>query len=134
MASLTVNICVIYFYKMTGKLTLLECLSISITLTQIVSFDTLIKVVWVWNKQIYENVLRLTLNSWRPKRGVRSIGWETLLLDIKAVPLQAWSGPECSRKLKFPDFKTTAHGGGKVVSPTHRPHLPPGNSPRTHFC
>jgi len=34
----------------------------------------------------------------------------------KAVPLQAWSGPEGSRKLRFPDFMTTAQGGGKVVS------------------
>ena len=51
----------------------------------------------------------------------------------KAVPLQAWSGPEGSRKLKFPDFMTTAQEGGKV-SLTHRPHLPPGNSPGTHFC
>ena len=52
----------------------------------------------------------------------------------KAVPLQAWSGPECSRNLRFPDFMTTAQGGGKIVSLTHRPHLPPGNSPGTHFC
>ena len=52
----------------------------------------------------------------------------------KAVPLQAWLGPVCTRKLKFPDFMTTAQGGGKVVSVTHRPHLHPGNSPGTHFC
>ena len=52
----------------------------------------------------------------------------------KSVPLQAWSGPEGSRKLSFPDFMTTAQGGGKVVSPTQRPHLPPGNPPGTHFC
>ena len=52
----------------------------------------------------------------------------------KSVPLQAWSGPEGSRKLRFPDFMTTAQGGGKVVSHMHRPHLPPGNSPGTHFC
>ena len=52
----------------------------------------------------------------------------------KAIPLQAWSGPECSRKLRFPDFMTTAQGGGKVVSLRHRPHLPPGNPPGTHFC
>ena len=51
----------------------------------------------------------------------------------KSVPLQAWSGPEGSRKLRFPDFMTTAQGASKVVSPTHRPHLPPGNSPGTHF-
>ena len=48
--------------------------------------------------------------------------------------LQAWSGPEGSRKLRFPDFVTTAQDGGKVVSPTHRPPLPPGYAPGTHFC
>ena len=52
----------------------------------------------------------------------------------KAVPLQAWSGPEGSRKLRFPDFMTMAQDGGKVVSLTHRPRLPPGNTPGTHFC
>jgi len=51
-----------------------------------------------------------------------------------AVLLQAWSGPECSRKLRFPDFMTMAQNGGKVVSLTHRPPLPAGNSPSTHFC
>ena len=52
----------------------------------------------------------------------------------KAVPFEAWSGPEGSRKLRFPDFMTTAQDGGKVVSLTHRPHLPPGNTTGTHFC
>ena len=52
----------------------------------------------------------------------------------KAVPLQAWSAPEGSRKLRFPDFMTTAQDGGKVVSLTHRPPLPPGNTPGTYFC
>jgi len=47
----------------------------------------------------------------------------------KAVPLQAWGGPETSRKLKFPDFMTTAQDGGKFVGLTHRPPLPPGNKP-----
>ena len=51
----------------------------------------------------------------------------------KAVPLQAWSGPEGSRKLRFPGFMTTARDGGKVVSHTHRPPLPPGNASGTHF-
>jgi hypothetical protein len=51
-----------------------------------------------------------------------------------AVPLQAWRGPERSRKLRFPDFMTKAQDGGKVVSLTHRPPLPPGNKPGTHFC
>jgi hypothetical protein len=44
----------------------------------------------------------------------------------KAVPLQVWCGPESSRKLRFPDFMTAAQDGGEVVSPTHRPPLPPG--------
>ena len=51
----------------------------------------------------------------------------------KAVPLEACSCPEGSRKLRFPDFMTTAQDGGKV-SLTHRPPLPPGNAPGTHFC
>jgi hypothetical protein len=50
----------------------------------------------------------------------------------KAFPLQAWSGPEGSRKLRFPDYITTAQDGGKV-SLTYRPPLPPGNAPGTHF-
>jgi len=47
-------------------------------------------------------------------------------LDKQGKPfsLQAWSGPESSRKLRFPDFVTTAQDGGKVVSLTHRPPLP----------
>jgi hypothetical protein len=34
----------------------------------------------------------------------------------KAVPLEASGGPEGSRKLRFPDFLTTAQYGGKVAS------------------
>ena len=52
----------------------------------------------------------------------------------KADPLQAWSGPEVSRKLRFPDFMKTVQDGGKVVCLTHRPPLLPGNTPGTHFC
>jgi hypothetical protein len=29
---------------------------------------------------------------------------------------------------------TTSQDGGKVVSLTHRPPLPPGNTTGTHFC
>jgi len=87
-----------------------------------------------------------------------------LYLKGKAVPLQAWSGPEGSRKLtlnlltttivappsnpskwqmgfnlafkglRLSDFMTTAQEGGKVVSLKHRPPLSPGNTPGTHFC
>ena len=63
-----------------------------------------------------------------------SINGQKIKVKAKAVPLQAWSGPEGSRKLRFPDFMTTAQDGGKVVSLRHRPLLPPGNTPSTHFC
>jgi hypothetical protein len=55
----------------------------------------------------------------------------------KAIPLQAWTGPEGSRRLRLPDFYTighSAHEGSKDVSLTHRPPLPPGNISGTHFC
>ena len=58
----------------------------------------------------------------------------TIKVNGKAFPSQAWSDPEGSSKLRFPDFVTTAQDGGKVVSLTHRPPLPRGNTPGTHFC
>jgi len=45
----------------------------------------------------------------------------------KAIPFQAWTVPEDSRNLRLPE-------SGKVVNPTHRPPLTPGNIPGTHFC
>jgi hypothetical protein len=50
--------------------------------------------------------------------------WPPLTRKVKIVPLQACSGPDVSRKLRFPDFMTTAQDGGKVVSLTHWPPLP----------
>ena len=43
---------------------------------------------------------------WRP--------WNRRHSKGKAVPLQAWSGPEGSRKLRSPDFVTMAHDGGRL--------------------
>ena len=45
-------------------------------------------------------------------------------VNFEAVLLQTWSGPDGSRKLRFPDYMTKAHVGGKVVRLTHRPRLP----------
>jgi len=48
-------------------------------------------------------------------------------LKGKVVLLQACSGSECSRKLMFADFMTTAQDVAKVVSLTYQPPLPLGN-------
>ena len=54
--------------------------------------------------------------------------------DLVPILQEAGSGPEGSRKLRLPDYMTMAQDGGKVVSLMHRPPLPPGNTPGTHFC
>jgi hypothetical protein len=53
---------------------------------------------------------------------------------VKQSHYRAGQAQRVLRKLRFPDFMTTAQDGGKVVSLTHRPPLPPGNTPGTHFC
>ena len=51
----------------------------------------------------------------------------------KAVPLQAWSGPEGSKEVKVPRFRDNGTGWYKVVSLTHRPPLPPRKCSRYSF-
>ena len=38
------------------------------------------------------------------------VGSHSTLLTGKAVPLKAWTGPEGSRRLRLPDFKTIGTG------------------------
>jgi hypothetical protein len=78
--------------------------------------------------------VRISLLNWIGHVNRMDIKRKVSQVKSKAVPLQAWSGLEGSRKSRFPDFMTKAQDGGKVVSLTHRPHLPPGNPPGTHFC
>ena len=52
----------------------------------------------------------------------------------KAVPLQVWTGPEGSRKLRVPDFVTTAQDGGRLPALRTGRFLPPGNTPVTQLC
>jgi len=55
-------------------------------------------------------------------------------VKCKVISLQAWIGLEGTRNFRFLDFMITTHDGGEVISLTHRPPLPPGISPGTHFC
>jgi hypothetical protein len=55
---------------------------------------------------------------------------------IKAIPLQAWTGPEGSRRLSLPDFKTFGTGIWQGCQP-YLPAAftpPPRNIPGTHLC
>ena len=64
----------------------------------------------------------------------RAVGLALCLNCENIVEYFAVEWPRGFQEVRFRDFMTTALGGGKVVSLTHRPHLPPGNSPGTHFC
>jgi len=101
------------------------------------------------NKKLYQYLKRFSYFSrsvlcvlwrcwikWRPhlRRSCNRHTEEITVGKRKAVPLQAWSGPEGSRKLRFPDYMTTAQDGGKVISLMQRSPSPPGNAPGTHFC
>jgi len=46
-------------------------------------------------------------------------------------PITSPRCPQGSSKWRFPDYVTMTQDGGKVVSLTHRPFLPTGNTPGT---
>jgi hypothetical protein len=52
----------------------------------------------------------------------------------KAIPVQAWTGAEVSRRLRRQISWQSAHEDGKIFSPTYRPPLPPEYIPSTHIC
>jgi hypothetical protein len=53
----------------------------------------------------------------------------------KAIPLQAWTGPEGSRRLRLPDFKTIGTWRWVRLSALRTGRLyTPGNNPGHQFC
>jgi len=40
--------------------------------------------------------------------------WYNIFYSKEAVPLQAWTGPESSRKFRFSDSVTTAQDGSRL--------------------
>ena len=66
-------------------------------------------------------------------------GWLCLTGSFKKYPyiIKVKVKQSCYRPgvvQRVPDFMTTVQDGGKAVSLTHRPPLPPENAPGTHFC
>jgi len=51
----------------------------------------------------------------------------------KGLRQSAHEGGKVVSPTHRPPLRQSAHESGKV-SPTHRPPLPPGNIPGTHFC
>ena len=46
-------------------------------------------------------------------------------VKVKRFLYRPITRPDGSRRLRHSDFETVGHEGGKVVSPKHRPPLPP---------
>jgi hypothetical protein len=42
----------------------------------------------------------------KPRTKLNSLYMLETFIPVKAIPLQAWTGPEGSRRLRLPDFKT----------------------------
>jgi len=68
-----------------------------------------VKVIVIWDVPIWK-VFATLLHTSRTRH--LSL---TAYVCLKAIPLQAWTGPDGSRRLRLRDFKT-AYEGGKVVS------------------
>ena len=76
--------------------------------------------------------LKLMFNSWEPSLPLTV--WR-LTTYIKSNPVTGLDRPRGFQEDEAPRIsRQSAHEGVKVVSPTHRPHLPPENIPGTHFC
>ena len=77
-------------------------------------------------KDFYDEALQNAILQWTKKKANSTR--QKQKGKGKAVPLQAWTGPEGSRKLRLPDFVTTTQDGGKVVNLSNRPPLSQGHS------
>jgi len=61
-----------------------------------------------WSASRSGKTFRLAKPKQRPPKPFESYQESDKRKKGKAVQLQAWSGPESFRKLRFPDFMTTA--------------------------
>ena len=93
----------------------------------------IVKHMGLLEMQRFGDYLSLSLYQWGGQLGVQPYSL-LLLVKVKQSHYRPEQAQRVLRKLRFPDFVTTPQDGGKVVSLTHWPPLPPGNTPGTHFC
>ena len=73
------------------------------------------------------------MNKWINKEMTYKYAFKYIRVKVKQSRYRPCVAQRVPGSLRFPDYVTMAQKGGKVVSPTHRPPLPPGNAPGTHF-
>jgi len=56
-------------------------------------------------------------------------------VNVKESPLQAWTGPECSRMVEVPKFQDNPHMNVvRLLALSTGRLYDPGKIPGTHFC
>ena len=81
--------------------------------------------------RLYESLILLLEEAVSPMKAAAYIKGKC---KCKAIPLQAMTGTVFPEGWGSQILWQSAHEGGKVVSPTHRPPLLPESIPGTHFC
>jgi hypothetical protein len=89
--------------------------------------------VYVWNKFVLNMCVNCVVHCVRHICINNEKKWTYCKSKSKAIPLQAEDTLRIPAGWDFQISRKSAHEGSKVVSPTHRPPLPPGNISGTHF-
>ena len=84
---------------------------------------------------VAEFLLCVVPSVYTPSRATLNAVWCTVKYVVKIVPVQAWTGPECSSRLRMPRFQDSRHMKVVRLSALRTGRFyRPGNIPGTHFC
>jgi hypothetical protein len=85
-------------------------------------------------KYVYQYLTANVLHSAYVPLYCRNIIRVHFKVKVKQSHYRPWQALRIPGGLDSKIFTQSANEGGKFVSPTQRPPLPPGNIPGTHFC
>jgi hypothetical protein len=71
--------------------------------------------------------IRSSVHVWKPDASKCS-------LAFAAIPVQAWTGPQGSWRLRLAECRQSAHEGLRLLFLCTGRLYPPGKTPDTHFC